>query len=125
MTFLDRLVDATGQTLAGLDAGQRALAVLPFDEGERRTWAYWPTPRRGVPVAALDRGQTKAVHRLLSDILAEPAFARAMAIIALQHPEPRQPRPHRDARSGGRLRHRPPGVALPGAASLVAPRSIR
>ena len=57
--------------------------ALPFDGAERRTWAYWPTRRRGVPLSALDRRQTKAVHRLVSVALPVPAFARVTAIMGL------------------------------------------
>ena len=60
-------------------------ATLPFEGGheERRTWAYWPTARRGVPLHALDRRATKAAHRVLSVLLPEPAYTRVGAIMAL------------------------------------------
>ena len=57
-------------------------ARLPFD-GRRREWAYWPAPREGVALWALDRAGAKAVHRLLATALALPAFARAVAIESL------------------------------------------
>ena len=59
-------------------------AALPFDEeGERLTWAYWPTARRGVPLHALDRRASKAVHRVLGVLLPAPTFARVGAVMAL------------------------------------------
>jgi hypothetical protein len=84
MELAERLGTAAAAFLDGLDAEQRAIAALPFDETERRTWAYWPTARRGVPMATLDRARTKAAFRLVAVMLPEPAFARAAAIIALE-----------------------------------------
>jgi Protein of unknown function (DUF3500) len=58
--------------------------MLPFDDDERRTWAYGPTDRRGVRLAALGRDSTRSLFRLLAVVLAEPAFARVTAIMALE-----------------------------------------
>jgi hypothetical protein len=80
----ERLAGAATAFLDGLDTGRRTQAALPFDETERRNWAYWPMARRGVPMTALDRAQTRAAFRLLSEMVAEPAFARATAIVALE-----------------------------------------
>lgn len=79
-----RLAAESISFLDGLSAEQGNMARLPFDETERHTWAYWPTGRRGVPLNRLDRSQEKAAYRLLSEMLAPPAFARAMAITALE-----------------------------------------
>lgn len=70
--------------LGALGADGRAAATHPFDDvEERRTWAYWPTDRRGVPLHDLDRTATKAVHRLLGVLLPPAAFARVVAIMGL------------------------------------------
>lgn len=69
--------------LAALDRSQAAAALLPFDEAERRTWAYWPAPRRGLPLWRLDRGQTKAAHRLLAALVPLAAHARVVTIMGL------------------------------------------
>ncbi|MGH9264117.1 MAG: DUF3500 domain-containing protein [Acidimicrobiales bacterium] len=66
-----------------LDDAQAGDALLPFDEEERRAWAYWPAPRRGLPLWRLDRAQTKAVHRLLATLLPLPVHARVVAIMGL------------------------------------------
>lgn len=75
-------------------------ARLPFDD-RRREWAYWPTEREGVALWALDRRGAKAVHRLLATALPVPAFARAVAVMALDEvlgrlEEHRDDRRHRD-----------------------------
>lgn len=84
MRLPDRIDSSSTAFLDGLGAELRARAASPFDETERRTWAYWPTARRGVPLSALDRRQAKASYRLLAELLTPPAFARALAIIALE-----------------------------------------
>ncbi len=78
-----RLTAEAAALLDALAPSARSAASLPFEEDERRTWAYWPTARRGVPVHALDRRATKAVHRVLSLLLPAPAFARVGVIMAL------------------------------------------
>jgi len=60
-----------------------ASACLPFDEGARRAWAYWPAPRAGIALARLDRAQVKAAHKLLAALLPLPAFAQAVTIMNL------------------------------------------
>ena len=75
--------------------------MLSFDEDERRAWAYWPASRRGVPLSSLSRDQTKAAFRLFAQMVAPPAFARAMATIALEEVL--------DQAEGGRSDHRHSG----------------
>ena len=84
MDARSRLTTSAATFLDLLDAVQRSEASRPFDGSERTTWAYWPTARRGVPLWALSRPQTKAAFRLLATLVAPPAFARAMAVIALE-----------------------------------------
>jgi hypothetical protein len=82
--LVDSASAAARAFIDGLDDVQAAAALLPFDEAERRTWAYWPTPRRGVRLADLGRDQSKAAHRLLATLLPLPAYARAVAIMGLE-----------------------------------------
>jgi hypothetical protein len=83
MALADELAAAVHALVGELDAGQRREVMLPFDGDERRTWAYWPTARRGVPLHRLQRSQTKAVHRVLGRLLPLPTFAQATAIMGL------------------------------------------
>ena len=101
MGLADRLLAASSAFIDRLDTAQREQAMLPFDEDERRTWAYWPTSRRGLPLSSLSRDQTKAAFRLLAQLVAAPAFARAMATIALEEVL--------DQAEGGRSDHRHSG----------------
>jgi hypothetical protein len=71
--------------LAALDEPARASATYPFDDDAARRWLeYRPRPRPGVCLADLDRAGRKAAHRLLATALSPPAYAQAMAIIALE-----------------------------------------
>jgi hypothetical protein len=83
--------DAADALLAALDGEQRSLASRPFaDEAARRWIEYRPRPRPGVCLADLDRTARKAAHRLLATALSPPAYAQAMAIVALEEVLDRQ-----------------------------------
>jgi hypothetical protein len=68
-----------------LGAAQRARATFSFDdETERRDWAYFPRPRRGLPFGEMEHGQRDLAHRLIASGLSRSAYAKATAIIALE-----------------------------------------
>ena len=50
MELADDVAAAVQTFVDRLDREQAQAALLPFDEEERRTWAYWPTERRGTPL---------------------------------------------------------------------------
>ena len=81
MELADDAAAAARTFLKGLDHGQAGAVLLPFDDEERRAWAYWATERRGTPLWKLDRRQDKAAHRLVATLLAVPAYARAVTIM--------------------------------------------
>jgi hypothetical protein len=84
--------------LAALDGRQLAVASRPFDaDGDRRWIEYRPEPRPGLILADMGLEARKAAHRLLATALSPPAFAQAMAVIALEEVL--------DRREGG-VRHR-------------------
>jgi hypothetical protein len=67
------------------------LAAHPFADDAARRWIeYRPEPRPGACIADMSLGARKAAHRLLATGLAEPAYAQAMAIIALEEVLDRQ-----------------------------------
>ena len=71
--------------LAALDGPLHALAARLFaDDAARRWLEYRPQPRPGACIADMDRAGRKAAHRLLATALSEPAYAQAMAVIALE-----------------------------------------
>jgi len=76
--------------LAELGDEQRAAACRPFGDGQRRWLEYRPRPRPGLPLAGLGAGARKAAHRLLATALRPPAYAQAMAVMALEEVLDRQ-----------------------------------
>ena len=90
MELVETVAAAAKTFLSGLDEKQARAGALSFDEEERRTWAYWPTDRRGIPLWNLDRRQAKAAHRVLATLLAVPAYARAVTIMGLDEVLDRQ-----------------------------------
>jgi hypothetical protein len=71
--------------LAALRPEQLPVATRGFDaEAERRWIEYRPEPRPGLILADLGLDARKAAHRLLATALSPPAFAQAMAVIALE-----------------------------------------
>jgi Protein of unknown function (DUF3500) len=79
-----RLELAATTFLDSLDDRQHPQATLSLDDVTRRSWAYTPRKRSGIPVWALDRQQTKIAFKLLATLLAPPAFARAVAVMSLE-----------------------------------------
>ena len=76
---------AAAALLAALPDATRALVARPHDEDTvRRRLEYRPRPRPGACLADLDRTARKAAHRLLATGLSFPAYAQAMAIMALE-----------------------------------------
>ena len=70
--------------LAALSDGQRAEATRDFGDDRRRWLEYRPAPRPGLSLAAMAGDARKAAHRLLATALTPPAYAQAMAVIALE-----------------------------------------
>ena len=70
--------------LAALDGPRRAAATRSFDDGQRRWLEYRPQPRPGLLLADMGPAARKAAHRLLATALSPPAYAQAMAVIALE-----------------------------------------
>jgi hypothetical protein len=81
----ERMRAAARALLAALDepAARRARHAFA-DEAARRRLEYRPRPRPGVALADLDPAARKAAHRLLATALSPPAYAQAMAIVALE-----------------------------------------
>nr|WP_176731758.1 DUF3500 domain-containing protein [Micromonospora rhizosphaerae] len=76
---------AASALLAALDEPVRQRASHSFDDDAARRWLeYRPRPRPGACLAELDVPARKAAHRLLATALSPPAYAQAMAIIALE-----------------------------------------
>ncbi|MFC4147785.1 DUF3500 domain-containing protein [Micromonospora mangrovi] len=81
----EQMRTAAGALLAALDEPARRRARHAFDDDAARRWLeYRPRPRPGVPLTDLDPAARKAAHRLLATALSPPAYAQAMAVVALE-----------------------------------------
>ncbi|MEU6078571.1 DUF3500 domain-containing protein [Micromonospora sp. NPDC047074] len=81
----EQMRTAATALLTALDEPARARAAHRFDDESARRWLeYRPRPRPGACLADLDRSGRKAAHRLLATALSPPAYAQAMAIVALE-----------------------------------------
>lgn len=63
--------------------GERA-ALAFADDAARRWIEYRPQPRPGLSLTDLGVAARKAAHRLLATALSPPAYAQAMAVLALE-----------------------------------------
>lgn len=70
--------------LGTLGPAARKEALLPALSPDRRRFSYLPEPRAGVMLADLGRDARKAAFRLLATVLSPPAFAQAVAVMALE-----------------------------------------
>lgn len=82
---VQRMGEAANNFLAALSTDQRAKAQLDFaDEGERTTWHYTPTPRRGLHLGEMDRKQHRLAQRLIMTGLSRPGWVTAGVIMGLE-----------------------------------------
>ena len=70
--------------LSTLDASERASASFPFDDPERRNWAYVPRARAGISLKAMDAAQRAAAFGLLRTGLSDRGTGLARGIIELE-----------------------------------------
>ncbi|MBA3653095.1 MAG: DUF3500 domain-containing protein [Actinobacteria bacterium] len=78
------LDDAVRALRNGIDAKRRDTLSLPFDEVERRNWFYWPAPRMGLPLGALDGEARQLVFRVVTALVDTVTLAKVMTIIGLE-----------------------------------------
>ncbi|HZN13505.1 MAG TPA: DUF3500 domain-containing protein [Acidimicrobiales bacterium] len=81
---LEQLHAAARALVDGVEAAQRSDLCLPFDEVERRNWFYWPAPRRGLPLGALDGDRRQLVHELVTAMTSPATLAKINTIIGLE-----------------------------------------
>jgi hypothetical protein len=67
-----------------LDDAQRRIAMLPFDDQERRVWAYTPGTREGLVLGDMRAEQRRAAETILSASLSSRGAAQVRAVIALE-----------------------------------------
>src|SRR5436190_1767798 len=96
-----RLRSAVLELRAAATEAQRRDLCLPFgDEQERRTWMYWPNPRKGLPFSDMTSEQSQLAYRVVAAALSVPALAKVTTIVGLEEVL-------LELESGGRPRRRP------------------
>jgi hypothetical protein len=80
---VNHIADATRALVDGVGAAEREQLCLPFDEQERRTWFYWPQPRRGLALGALDGAGRQLVFDVVTALVSTVTLAKVMTIIGL------------------------------------------
>lgn len=78
------MTGAAKDLLATLDAEQKAKAVFPLDDAERKNWHFIPRERRGVSLADLRPEQDALAFRLLESALSHDGFRKATSIMSLE-----------------------------------------
>ncbi len=67
-----------------LDQDQQKQATLPFDDEERSSWHFTPSPHRGLIWETMSSNQRQALTRLLSTGLSEKGLGLTREIMALE-----------------------------------------
>jgi hypothetical protein len=98
-----RLREAAVSLRDALDDERRARLCLPFDEEERRNWAYWPASRQGVPFSDMTSDEQQLAYGVVAAVLSLPAYAKVTTIIGLEEVL-------RELELGGRGRRNPDGL---------------
>ena len=70
--------------LATLTAEQRAKAVMPFDDPQRKDWHFIPKARKGLPLKEMTAGQQSLAHAVLNAGLSQRGYAKATTIMSLE-----------------------------------------
>ena len=70
--------------LASLSPEQRARAVFPFEDAERRNWHFVPRARQGLSLKEMAPEQRLLAHALLSAGLSQRGYSKALAIMSLE-----------------------------------------
>jgi len=75
-----------GEAFVGsLDAEQRAVAVLPFDDPRRLDWHFIPKPeRKGLQIKHMTEAQREHAHRLLGSALSQVGYDKATLVMHLE-----------------------------------------
>lgn len=81
----ERMGEAAGELLAGLDADQRSRATWSADDPERRLWFYTPTDHGGLALHEMDGHQQRLTHRLVATGLSVAGYVTVSTILGLEN----------------------------------------
>lgn len=80
----EEMAEAAGRFLASLDDAQRAKAEFPFNDDERRNWAFVPQDRKGLPVKDMTAAQRRLAMDLLRSAMSDHGYNKATNIMSLE-----------------------------------------
>jgi len=83
----ETMLEEAKKFIAALDADQRKVAVIGYDEATRTDWHFIPKPdgaREGVRVRDLNETQRKSAHALLKAALSEAGYGKVTKIMSLE-----------------------------------------
>jgi hypothetical protein len=80
------MTEAAAKFVASLDAKQRAIALMDFDNPKRLDWHNIPKPeRKGLQLRDMTREQQKLCHALLKTALSDAGYAKLERILSLEN----------------------------------------
>jgi Protein of unknown function (DUF3500) len=82
--FADEIARAVREWLDGLDEGRRSRATFPFDDAERRVWAYTPGTREGLAIGDMEPEQRDAAAAIVRASMSARGAAEIGAVMALE-----------------------------------------
>jgi len=78
------MIDAAKALMATLNADEKAQATLPFEDQERSSWHFTPSPHRGFTWEKMNTKQREAMLNLLSTGLSQQGLDKTKEIMALE-----------------------------------------
>jgi hypothetical protein len=78
------ITETANHLLAALDDGQKAKAVMPFDDPERFRWFYTPVDRKGLTWFEMSPYQRHLGSALLAAGLSQTGYIKAVTIMSLE-----------------------------------------
>ncbi len=82
---VQRMAEAAGNFLAGLDAAGRQKAVIDFaDSAEREDWHYIPRDRAGLPLKEMDGKARELARALVATGVSAQGYEKVSTIISLE-----------------------------------------
>jgi hypothetical protein len=80
----EEMAGAARSFLATLSAEQKAKAVFPFADAERKNWHFIPRERKGLPIKEMSQGQRLLAQALLATGLSARGYQKAVSVMSLE-----------------------------------------
>ncbi len=84
VTATSPMAKAAMELIQTLNQDQQKQATLPFDDEERSSWHFTPSPHRGLTWEKMNSNQQQAMTRLLATGLSKKGLSKTREIMALE-----------------------------------------